>query len=195
MTISGRDKTNGYEEMAERFMQARNPRIGADTVLEWSKRLAPGSSILDLGCGHGVPISQTLSEAGFAIYCVDASAKMIQTFRKRFPTAKAECSAVEESEFFGRTFDGIVAWGLLFLLPADLQSAVVHKVAKGLNPSGNFLFTSPREAVQWQDALTGRESVSLGAGRYRQLLQAEGLILVGEASDEGDNYYYLARKP
>jgi 2-polyprenyl-3-methyl-5-hydroxy-6-metoxy-1,4-benzoquinol methylase len=104
------DKSNGYEEVAERFMQARNPRVGASTVREWSHALAPGSSILDVGCGHGVPISQVLTEEGFALYGVDASAKMVESFRKRFPNAHAECSAVEDSEFFARTFDGVVAW-------------------------------------------------------------------------------------
>ena len=64
-----------------------------------------------------------------------------------------------------------------------------------IQTSGIFLFTSPKEAVTWQDALTGRESVSLGAERYHQLVHTEGLVLVGEMSDEGDNHYYSVRKP
>lgn len=194
MTIR-QDKSNGYEEAAESFMSARNPRIGPSTIREWSQMLAPGSSILDLGCGHGVPISQVLTEEGFIVYGVDASAKLIEEFRKRFPSAPAECSAVEDSEFFRRRFDGVVAWGLLFLLPPEVQSAVIRKIARALNPGGKFLFTSPKEAVTWRDALTRRESVSLGAKRYKQILHTEGLVLVGEQSDEGDNHYYLASKP
>jgi D-lyxose ketol-isomerase len=42
---------------------------------------------------------------------------------------------------------------------------------------------------------TGRESLSLGAERYHQLVCAEGLALVGEMSDKEDNHYYLVRKP
>jgi hypothetical protein len=84
---------------------------------------------------------------------------------------------------------------LIFLLPPDLQSAVIHKVARTLNPKGKFLFTSPEPAVTWKDSLTDRESISLGAERYRQLLKAEGLILEGEQTDEGENHYYLLSKP
>jgi 2-polyprenyl-3-methyl-5-hydroxy-6-metoxy-1,4-benzoquinol methylase len=142
-----------------------------------------------------VPISQALIEEGFNVYGVDASAKLIAAFRKRYPHAQAECSAVEDSEFFGRTFDGGVAWGLMFLLPADVQSAVIGKVAGALNPAGKFLFTSPREPAVWRDALTGRESISLGAESYQQILRAEGLVLVGEQLDEGSNHYYLVSKP
>ena len=188
------DNSNGYEKAAESFMSARNPWIGASTVREWSQTLAPGSSILDLGCGHGVPISQVLTEGGFIVYGVDASVTLIETFRKRFPSAYTECPAVEDSEFFRRTFDGVVAWGLMFLLPPDVQSAVIRKIARALNPSGRFLFTSPKEAATWRDALTGRESISLGAERYRQILHTENLVLLGEQSDEGDNHYYLASK-
>jgi 2-polyprenyl-3-methyl-5-hydroxy-6-metoxy-1,4-benzoquinol methylase len=195
MSTIPQDKSNGYEEAAENFISARNPRIGGATVREWSHTVAPGSAILDLGCGHGVPISQVLTEEGFAVYGVDASAKLIKVFRDRFPGAHSDCSAVEDSEFFGRKFDGVVASGLMFLLTPDVQSTVIRKVARALNPSGKFLFTSPKEAVRWRDSLTGRESVSLGAEKYGLILRTEGLLLVGEQSDEGDNHYYLVAKP
>src|ERR1051326_7328608 len=126
-------------------MRARNTRIGPSTVREWSRTLARGASILDLGCGHGV-VSQPLAEEGFALWGVDASAKLVAAYRERFPDAHVECAAAEESDFFGRTFDGVVAWGLLFLLPGDVQRRVIGKVARALNPGGRFLFTADREA-------------------------------------------------
>jgi 2-polyprenyl-3-methyl-5-hydroxy-6-metoxy-1,4-benzoquinol methylase len=165
------------------------------TVREWSQTPAPSSSILDLGCGHGIPISQVLIEEGFIVYGIEASTKLTSAFRKRFPNAQAECAAVEDSKFFHRTFDGVVAWGLMFLLPTDVQIVVIRKVAKALNCRGKFLFTSPAQAVKWHDSLTGRESISLGAERYQQTLRAEGLVLVGEQVDEGDNHYYFVSKP
>jgi SAM-dependent methyltransferase len=189
------DKSNGYEQIAETFMRARNPRIGPVTVREWSKPLPPATSILDLGCGYGVPISQVLIDQGFVVYGVDASLKLITAFRERFPNACAECAPVEDSEFFRRTFDGILAWGLMFLLPPDVQAAVIGKVARALNPGGRFLFTSPKKAITWSDAPTGRTSISLGVEGYEQILRAEGLVLVGEAVDEGENYYYFVSKP
>lgn len=188
------DKSNGYEEVAGLFMSARNPRMGVAIVREWSHTLPPRSSILDLGCGHGVPISQMLIEEGFTVFGVDASKTLIEAFRKGFPSAFAEYAAVEESDFFERTFDGVVAWGLMFLMQEDTQSLVIHKVAHALNPQGKCLFTSPKEIVRWRDALTNRESISLGAERYHEILNAEGLDVVGEQSDEGDNYYYLVSK-
>ena len=189
------DKSNGYEEIAKLFMSERDSLTGVATVRQWSRALPPGSSILDLGCGHGVPISQALIEDGFTIYGVDASATLIESFRKRFPNVHAECSAVEDSAFFGRTFDAVVAVGLMFLLQPDVQRLLIRKVKQALNSKGQFLFTSPKEKCVWQDILTRRESVSLGADCYREIFEAEGLVLVGELRDDGNNHYYSVRKP
>jgi cyclopropane fatty-acyl-phospholipid synthase-like methyltransferase len=84
-------------------------------------RCLKDASILDLGCGTGVPISRTLIERGFNLYGVDASACMIAAFRDRFPSVPVEFAAAEDPDFFNRAFDGVVAWGLFFLLSADVQ--------------------------------------------------------------------------
>lgn len=188
-----RDRSNGYEAVAGEFMAGRRG-VGAGTVRGWARSLVPGAAVLDLGCGHGVPISQVLMDKGFAVHGIDASPTLIAAFRERFPAVPAECAAVEESAFFGRTFDGVVAWGLMFLLPADTQTALVRKVTRTLNRGGRFLFTSPQAACTWPDALTGQPSISLGSDVYRRTLAAAGLEHVGEASDEGDNHYYFALK-
>jgi len=188
------DKSHGYEALAETFMRARNPRIGPDVVREWCRTLAPGSAVLDLGCGSGAPITEVLVEAGFAVYGVDASPSMIRAFQKRFPHAETECTAVEDATFFGRTFDAAIAWGLIFLLPEDVQAVMIARVAAALKSGGRFLFTSGREPARWKDGMTDEESVSLGAEAYEGLLLAQGLTVIGHASDEGENYYYFCVK-
>jgi SAM-dependent methyltransferase len=188
------DKSNGYEQAAASFVSERDSRTGVATVREWSRSLPPGSSILDLGCGHGVPISEALLADGFAVYGIDASPTLIAAFRERFPDAHAQCEPVEESAFFGRTFDGVVASGLMFLLPSEIQAVVIGKVARALNPGGRFLFTAPERAATWPDLLTSRMSISLGSDVYRQILLMEGLGVVKECSDEGDNHYYFTVK-
>lgn len=137
-----------------------------------------------------MPISQTLLDAGLSVHGIDASPSMVAAFRRRFPGTPVACEAVERSSFFGRTFDGAVAWGLLFLLPANVQRTTIHRVAHPLNVGGRFLFTAPSQACSWADATTGRTSLSLGATAYRALLADAGLTVVGELEDEGENHYY-----
>ena len=187
------DKSHGYEALAETFIRIRNRRIGPAVVREWCATLQPGAAVLDLGCGFGV-ITEVLVEAGFLVYAVDASAAMIRALRERFPEVEAECAAAEESAFFGRQFDGIAAWGLLFLLPAETQEIVIHKAAVALRPGGRFVFTAPQTAQRWKDAMTEEESVSLGREKYLELLASAGFTVVDEREDEGENHYYFCVK-
>lgn len=188
------DRSNGYEAVAPEFMRRRGQStIGVETVLMWSRLLPRGGAILDLGCGSGVPISTALNNEGFVVYGIDASTSLAAEFRRRLPDAHVVCDAVEDSRFFDRTFDGVVAVGLMFLLPSDVQRDLIRKVAAALNPDGRFLFSSPAQLCTWTDVLTGKESRSLGAEEYRAAFSEAGLTLVGEYEDEGGNHYYDTR--
>ena len=194
------DDSNGYEGIASIYIAGRGTRplvgdaIGAAIVEAWAQAFPPGATILDLGCGPGEPSTRILQEAGLATWAVDASSAMVAAFRERFPGVPIEHNTVEASAFFDRTFDGVLAWGLLFLLEPAAQAIVIEKVAGALNPGGRFLFTAPREPVEWLDGMTDRPSQSLGAQTYVRLLRDAGLTLVGEAQDEGDNHYYFVEK-
>lgn len=188
------DPSNGYEAVAADLVAARRrSRIGVATVRAWARSLPKAASVLDLGCGSGVPVSEALIDDGFVVYGVDASPTLTAAFRSRFPQAHIACERVEDSRFFGRTFDGVVAVGLLFLLPAETQEALlVRKLPPALKGGARLLFTSPNEPCRWTDVMTGRLSLSLGAEAYRTILATAGLTLVGEYVDEGGNHYYDA---
>ena len=194
------DGSNGYEGIADIYVAGRGSRplagdaIGAATVRAWAQTFPPGATVLDLGSGPGEPSTRILQEAGLATYAVDASAAMVAAFRERFPGVPIEHNTVEASKFFDRTFDGVLAWGLLFLLEPAAQALVIEKVARALNPGGCFLFTAPKEPHQWLDAMTERQSQSLGAHTYERLLRGAGLTWVAEVEDEGGNHYYFVER-
>lgn len=194
------DGSNGYEAVAPVYIAGRGTRarvgdaIGAAVVKAWANGFPPGASVLDLGSGPGEPSTRILQEAGLETWAVDASAAMVATFRERFPAVPIEHNTVEASAFFDRSFDGVLAWGLLFLLEPAAQALVIEKAARALKPKGRFLFTAPREPVEWLDGMTGRPSRSLGEAAYRRLLHDAGLTWIADAWDEGDNHYYVAEK-
>jgi 2-polyprenyl-3-methyl-5-hydroxy-6-metoxy-1,4-benzoquinol methylase len=145
-----------------------------------------------------VPLSEALHDEGFVIHGIDASPTLAAAFRRRLPGAHLACEAIEDSRFFDRQFDGVIAVGVMFLLPAEVQRATIHKVAQALNAGGRFLFTSPAQVCTWTDVLTGHPSYSLGADEYQAVLSSAGLTLVGEYEDEGENHYFdtcLPRSP
>lgn len=191
------ETSNGYEDIATLFLKGRGQAIngvGASQVRRWARTLQTNSTVLDLGCGTGIPISKVLIDEGLTVYGVDGSPTLVNAFRENFPDTPVVCEPVESSSFFNRKFDAVIAWGLLFLLSPDAQATVIQKVAKVFLPGGKFLFTAPHQKANWKDAMTGQTSTSLGGEKYKQLLSASGLSLIEEFEDEGDNHYYNAVK-
>ena len=187
------DRSNGWEAVASTFIaESRTSTIGVATVDAWARTLPPGAPILDLGCGAGSPRSAVLVDRGFAVHAVDASPSLADAYRIRFPHARVACEPLEESSFFGETFGGALAWGVMFLLPEETQRIVIDRLARALRPGGRLLFTAPWQQCTWIDLLTGRSSLSLGAHAYRSILAGAGFTLLAESDDEGENHYYDA---
>ncbi|HZF28249.1 MAG TPA: class I SAM-dependent methyltransferase [Gammaproteobacteria bacterium] len=196
MTSAPADRSNGYERVAAEFLAGRgrapSTAIGTTHVRNWARTLEPGAAVLDLGCGPGVPITKVLIDEGLAVYAIDAAPSFVAVFRRNFPQVTVACESVLDSSFFDRTFEGVVAWGLMFLLQPDEQRRLIRAIADVLAPAGRLLFTSPSQPVAWNDVMTGLESRSLGAAEYRSLLSAVGLLVVSEYEDEGQNHYFDA---
>jgi cyclopropane fatty-acyl-phospholipid synthase-like methyltransferase len=187
---SDMDQSNGWESIADNFIANRNSSIGVKTLETWLKSLSPGATVLDLGCGFGVPNTEILQNAGFNVYGIDASQTLINEIRRRSPRVTVSCEAAENSNLFNLKFDGVIAIGLMFLLSEKAQLKVLQNVSIALSPHGKFLFTAPFQACTWNDVLTNRKSRSLGKEVYVGQLSRQGLALAGEYSDEGDNHYF-----
>jgi 2-polyprenyl-3-methyl-5-hydroxy-6-metoxy-1,4-benzoquinol methylase len=185
------DPSTGWEAIATTFATIRSD-AGADIVRRWATSLRPAATVLDIGCGTGLPIAKALADDGFKVYGIDPSPTLLAAFRRHIAGAQALCEAAEKSRFFDRRFDGVVAVGVLFLLPEDSQRIVIERVGQALYPRGHFLFSAPRQSCEWIDSLTGRLSVSLGEERYTQLLASAGFSLADTCVDEGSNNYFHA---
>jgi SAM-dependent methyltransferase len=194
------DRSNGYEAVSEEFLarrgnsRTRSIAIGVKEVRKWAKTLPRASSVIDLGCGPGFPITVVLVEEGLQVFGVDAARSFVAAFQRNLPGAPIICESVLESRLFDRTFDAVLSIGLMFLLKAEEQRRLIQRFAEILVPGGRLLFTSPAEPLVWNDAMTGLESCSLGAEEYRKQLSAVGLSIPSEYEDEGKNHYFDAFK-
>ena len=192
------DRSSGYESVAAEFLArrgsaiTRSTGIGVKMVRDWARSLPGGAAVIDLGCGPGFPITEVLVSEGLDVFAVDAAPSFVDAFRRNLPNIPVACEAVQDSTFFDRTFDAVLAWGLMFLLSADDQRRLIQRIAGILAPGGRLLFTSPPEPLVWNDAMTGLESRSLGAEEYRKQLSTVGVSVVREYEDEGQNHYYDA---
>jgi SAM-dependent methyltransferase len=188
------DRSSGYEAIASEFLRHRSTGIGVPEVRKWARALPRGSSVIDLGSGPGLPITSVLVEEKLDVFAVDAAPSLVDAFRQNLPGTPILCEAVQTSSLFDRSFGAVLALGLMFLLEVEDQYRLIQRIAEILIPNGRLLFTSPVDAVVWRDAMTGMRSVSLGAEKYRTLLNTAGISVKSEYQDEGQNYYFDAYK-
>lgn len=142
--------------------------------------LSPGASILDLGCGSGVPVARFLIERGLAVTGVDSSGALIALCSERFPAAKwiaADMRALS----LGRRFDAVLAWHSFFHLSPNDQRAMFPVFARHAAPGALLVFTSGDEegvAIgEWQGEPLYHASLS--QQEYRELLTDNGFEVLG----------------
>lgn len=189
------DAARFYETQAMKYLDARDrSRVGTGIVQSWARSLPSGSTVVEIACGGGYPITRVLVDSGLTVWAVDSSPTLLRQFRLRFPAIPTQCTSALDSDYFGRTFDAVTSIGFLFLLRENEQLTFLHRVSEILRPRGRFLFTAPVEMGTWQDVTTGLECWSLGRATYIRALEREGFRIIRTHIDESENNYYEAEK-
>ncbi|KAL6244603.1 hypothetical protein RBB50_008131 [Rhinocladiella similis] len=94
----------------------------------------PGSRVLDVGCGTGIPVSQMLAEAGLEVVGFDISPKMIEFARTRV-RGSFSVSDMLEYQPQGEFAAVFIIFSQLQLSYADFHTAA-FKFARTLVPGG-----------------------------------------------------------
>jgi len=184
-----------YDLIADWYATERRVPAGVPELESLIARLPLGSSVLDVGCGNGIPLTRMLVGAGCNVLGIDSSARMLERFKTNCPGTPFICAPIQSADLDGRLFDAAVAWGVIFHLPHDEQRRAIAKIASVLKPGGLFLFTGGDEDGDKEgDPMNGVpfHYWSFSIDGYRELLRANGLTLVDVRRDVGQNTYYLS---
>ena len=146
----------GYDEVAEQYAALEQP--GA----EWPRlrllrgllaRLQPGSTVLDLGCGNGIPALREIVRLHEGVG-VDLSATQVALARTNVPRAKLIHGDAVGLDFAPGSFDAVVAFYLLDHLPREEHARLFAKAWQWLTPGGLLLFSvepedEPANVTEW----------------------------------------------
>jgi 2-polyprenyl-3-methyl-5-hydroxy-6-metoxy-1,4-benzoquinol methylase len=130
-----------YNKIAEQWVESRNQSKESVMVHKFGELIKKKGSILDVGCGSGIPIARCLLNKGFDVTGIDVSEKMIGMAKQNFNTVPFSLADINDYEP-GKLFDGIIAWDSLFHLSPGLQHKAYRKVYSLLTDGGHFLFTA-----------------------------------------------------
>jgi ubiquinone/menaquinone biosynthesis C-methylase UbiE len=135
----------GYDLAAERYARLEGP-------VEWPRmrwvrrlleRLPDGASILDLGCGSGVPATREL--ARHHVVGADVSRRQIELARANVPGARFLHADVLELKFPSGSFRAVVALYLLDHVPRARQAELLRRIYGWLQEGGCLLLTAEIE--------------------------------------------------
>ena len=122
---------------------------------EITVHLKQGSSVLDLGCGCGLPTTKLLARK-YKVTGVDISPVQISRARMLVPDAKFICDDMCEVSFDKEQFDAVVSLYAIIHVPVEEQPQLLSRVWQWLKPGGFFLLTAGQ--TEW----TGMEENWLG---------------------------------
>jgi len=105
-------------------------------IAELSRRLPRDASVLDLGCGTGVPTARALTDQGHRVLGIDTSSKMLDLARKQVPGAMFVKQDMRGATFPAGEFDAVSAYFSLMMLSRSDISLVLGRVRTWLKPGG-----------------------------------------------------------
>jgi 2-polyprenyl-3-methyl-5-hydroxy-6-metoxy-1,4-benzoquinol methylase len=190
-----------YQRKALDWVRNRE-RAGGLMEKSWLDRFralgSPTASILDIGCGSGVPISRYLIEAGHRVTGVDSSATLIDLCRDRFPAHEWIVADMRKLAL-GRLFDGIMAWDSFFHLCADDQRQMFPVFRQHAAPGAALMFTSGPAHGEAIGDFEGEPlyHASLDPDDYRSLLDQHGFRVVSHVVEDmncGRHTVWLAQR-
>src|SRR5262245_41628857 len=99
---------------------------------------APGTHLLDVGCGAGTPIARYLLDQGYRLTGVDASPAMLRLAQNHCPEAELIAGDICTVPLTG-PYHGIVAWDSIFHVPKAQHGQLFHALSQWLVPNAPLL--------------------------------------------------------
>ncbi|TSC66803.1 MAG: methyltransferase type 11 [Microgenomates group bacterium Gr01-1014_80] len=185
----------GYNKVAEHYSTERD-QFKNDRYLDGLiKLLKPGVTILDLGCGAGLPIDRYLIDRGFRIVGVDLSEKQIELAKKNIPQATYEVgdiSALQDGQY---QVNAVVSFYAIFHTPREKHQDIIKRIHSFLVDGGLILITMG--AGEWEGTEENFHGTKMwwshyGSEKNRELIENEGFeIILDEIDTSGGEKHQI----
>jgi cyclopropane fatty-acyl-phospholipid synthase-like methyltransferase len=189
-----------YNKLAENYSARRDAYKNDKYLDKLNSLLITNATILDIGCGAGVPIDKYFIDRGHKIIGLDISEKQIELATKNLPDG--EFKVQDMSEFVENEYsvDAVISFYAIFHTPRETHGEILKKIKSFLKTNGLLLVTMG--SSEWEgkeDNFFGGEMSwsHYGKEKNRQLVEAAGFaILLDEIDDSGGEKHQvlLARK-
>ncbi|MFD5984439.1 class I SAM-dependent methyltransferase [Streptomyces cyaneofuscatus] len=148
-----------------------------DRLLE---HLVPGSRVLDVGSGTGVPTARRLAGAGHRVVGVDVSPVMTALAARQVPDAEFRCGDIRELPWADGEFDAVCVYFSLLQMSRGEQSGLLGRLARAVRPGGRLaVATVPVDVADVSAVFMGQPVVvsSFGEEEFTSVVAGAGFAV------------------
>lgn len=172
----------GYDRIADPYLAFAGPRDVPrrnQYLKDLLSHLVPGDKVLELGCGAGVPCTQTLVAHGLDVIGNDISAAQISLAKQYVPEVTLIHGDMTTLIFPPEHFDAVVAFYSISHLPKEEQGHMIGRIASWLKEGGRLLCSFSTEEGDsvlkgWLHPEVNMFSSGLGVEGTRALFAKDG---------------------
>lgn len=190
---------NGYNQITKQYLAERDKLKSGKYVQKLLKLLPKKSTILDVGCGAGIPVDDVLLKAGHFVLGIDISSKMIELARKNCPGGSYLIKDMLELRNEEMQLEAIVAMYSIFHIDRDKHEQLLKTLVSLVKRGGYLLITMGDVDFEGEHELYGVKmwSSQWGTAKNREIihkLNSEVLIDDLEKSGGESHQVFLLRK-
>lgn len=184
----------GYNKIADQYLQYRDQFKNNKHLDKLIELLPKGKTVLDIGCGAGVPIDSYLIDKGYCVVGIDISEKQIELAQKNVPQGKYErkdMSLLKDKEY---NVDAVVSFYAIFHTSRENHLELLKKMYSFLNEGGFLLVTmGASDWVGTENDFCGEEMSwsHYDAETNKKLIIQAGFTIVFDEIDTSGNEKHL----
>lgn len=177
---------DGYDKIAGQYLVNRDRLKSAKYVQQLLKLLPKASTILDLGCGAGVPVDDILLKAGHYVRGIDISSEQIKLARKNCKGGDFIKGDICELKLGEYQVQAVVSLYTIFHITRTKQGELLKTIASFLPKGGLLLLSMGDREFEGEHTLHGAKlwSSQYGSAKNHKMIETAGFKIV---TDEMDN--------
>ena len=186
----------GYDTIAACYVDERSPENSIRFLKQLEDRLDPGSLILNLGCGGGVPVDRYLVERDHKVVGLDISPVMLDLARRNVPSAEYELRDMATLKQGDYTVDAVVSFFSIIHVNRRLHGDLIRTVRSFLPKGGPMMITMGNTDWEGEEEFFGVQMAwsHFGRSANRAIIEEAGFSILREDThpegslDDGDGH-------
>ncbi len=174
-----------YNGIADTYVGQRDRFASLPFLGLFARYLPARGTVLDVGCGGGLPVDAFLSEQGLRVHGLDLSDRMIALARENVPDASFEVGNMLDLTDGQFSVDGVVSFYAIFHTPRTHHQDLLKRFASFLPAGGALLITMG--AAEWEgtEDFHGEQMIwsHYGAERNARFVDSAGFEIVHDEID------------